>query len=333
MQPNSTPRDENIPEAIASLARLLLRELLEHNRVQVSEPPASATQFAHWYLQVVQLLEAQVAGDAGVQPITREEVELMGRCALSGRDLHHAMQLCRQYCNALYPRAGRVSVVRRGDTAAFHLDSLRATVTNASSLSDITGLFAFFQLFQWLIGVDLQLQQVRIGPVNRDDVLPFLKLFGAPVLVGAPQYALELPVAVLDLPVVRTAAEFEQFFEVYPCNVFHNTVNDLAEQVAVLLSASARRRAGLPRQAQVARSLGLPLSTFRRRLRAAGKTFQMLRDECLSERAQQLLVQGDYSIADIAAQLGYSDAASFRRAFRQWHGDAPAVWRQRVAHG
>jgi AraC-like DNA-binding protein len=130
--------------------------------------------------------------------------------------------------------------------------------------------------------------------------------------------------------VVRTAAEFEQFFEVYPCNVFRNTVNDLAEQVVVLLCASARQGRGLPRQAQVARSLGLPLSTFRRRLGATGKSFQLLRDECLSERAQQLLARRDYSIAEIAAQLGYSDTASFRRAFRQWHGCAPAVWRQRV---
>ncbi|MEZ5504384.1 MAG: helix-turn-helix transcriptional regulator, partial [Halioglobus sp.] len=236
-------------------------------------------------------------------------------------------------CAALYPRAGEVHTVHSGDTVSFCLDSLRTSNSSASSLCDITGLFAFYQLFQWLVGVDLHLRQVRIGPIDRENTLPFLKLFGAPVLAGGQAYALEFPQAVLDLPVVRTSTEFEHFFELYPCGVFQDAVNDLGEQVAFLLSAAVRQGEGLPRQEDVARSLGLPLSTLRRQLSLAGTGFAELRESCLRERAEALLRRSEYSIAEIASQLGYSDAAAFRRAFRHWYDCSPRSWRRRQSTG
>ena len=105
----------------------------------------------------------------------------MCRCTLSARTLREAIELCGRYCAMLHPRAGRLSLERDCSLASVQLDSLRPETTTASSLADITGLFAFRQLFQWLVGADLRLRQVRIGPIERDDVLPFLLLFGAPV--------------------------------------------------------------------------------------------------------------------------------------------------------
>lgn len=330
MLPNLPESGRGIPGSIDALAELLQRELTTCGVALAVERPTSVGEFTHWYLQVVQLLEAHVADTSGRQSITRSEVELMCRCALSAGNLRQAMALCQQYCMALSPRAGRLKTVQAAGTVSFRLDSLRATTSSTSSLCDITGLFAFYQLFQWLVGADLRLQQVKIGPIDREDVLPFLQLFGAPVLAGGQEYALEFPAAVMELPVVRSAAEFAQFFEVFPCGVFRRPDNKLAEQVAMLLWASARQGGGLPRQEDVADSLGMSLSTFRRQLALEGSPFQQLRENCLRERAEALLGRSECSIADTATQLGYSDSAAFRRAFRQWHGCSPGVWRRRL---
>lgn len=46
------------------------------------------------------------------------------------------------------------------------------------------------------------------------------------------------------------------------------------------------------------------------------------------ELAQKLLSESDLTVADIAAQLGFSDQAHLTKAFRQIAGETPAAWRR-----
>ncbi|MDH4442050.1 MAG: AraC family transcriptional regulator [Rhizobium sp.] len=46
------------------------------------------------------------------------------------------------------------------------------------------------------------------------------------------------------------------------------------------------------------------------------------------EAVQSLLLESDLSIADIAAQLGFSDQAHLTKMFRQTVGETPAAWRR-----
>ena len=328
----SAPRSDIFAEAavtatVGPLVELLQRELRLAGIAPPDTEPRSVRDFTLWYLQAVQLLEAYCAEEDQRPAMTRAEVELMCRCALSARTLEEALTLCAGFCAVLYPRAGRVDLQLRRNIASFHLDSLRGSQTTASSLVDITGLFAFRQLFQWLVGVDLKLLQVSIGPVEREDVLPFLRLFKAPALVGGAIYTMDFPAEILDLPIVRTSREFNDFFTVFPCGVFEDTRHTLPEQVASLLSASLRQGAGAPTQEQVATALGLSLSTFRRRLSRSGSTFSELRESCLQDSAKHWLDRRDMKIADISTRLGFSDPGAFRRAFRQWTDMTPTEWR------
>jgi AraC-like DNA-binding protein len=325
---NATIAPDSVQASIAPLVQLLQQELTIAGIRLSQAQPTSIEAFTLWYLEVVQKLEVHIAREGERPAITRSEVELMCRCALSARRLDEAIELCTRYSAMLYPRAGRPGLDVAGGVASFRLDSLRQETTTASSLVDITGLFAFNQLFQWLVGADLQLLQVRIGPVQRDDVLPFLQLFKAPVLAGGDTYALEFPREVLNMPVVRSAGEFTTFFKLFPCGVFEVNTHDLAQQVAALLTAAARQGGGIPSQESLASTMGVPLSTFRRRLFHSGASFRQLRENSLKESAMGLLRRGDLSITEIAGRLGFSDTGAFRRAFRQWLGMSPTAWRQ-----
>lgn len=310
------------------LVELLQQELAGAAITYPRPRTGSPRQFTHYYLQVVQLLEAHVAAGDDHPPMSRTEVELMCRCALSAGTLSEAIDLCVRYSETMFPRAGQLALSVSNDAATFTLNSLRGVTSTASSLVDITGLFAFHQLFQWLVGVDIPLRQVGIGPIERDDVLAFLKLFRAPVLAGGGSYSLCFNPAVLALPVVRTSSEFARFFTVFPCGVFELDGSALPEQVLALLHAAVRHSGDIPRQAELARSLGISLSTFRRRLAGAQTSFRQLREQCLRVTARELLSQETLSIHEIAARLGFSDAPAFRRAFRQWTGVAPGAWRK-----
>ena len=151
----------------------LLRGELHAGLAEVGPAPRNLGEFTRWYLQVVQRLEAEVAQDFERPSMAREAVELMCRGAISAATVAEAIDLCRRFMALLHPRAGALALKLKGDTASLQLDSLRPRTTTASSLVDITGLFAFRQLLQWLAGRELPLRQVCIGPIQRDDVLPF----------------------------------------------------------------------------------------------------------------------------------------------------------------
>ncbi len=324
------PIEPDVPSAtFGPLVELLLAELEACGQADgLRQPPRSLAAFTRWYLDVVQRLDAYLAGGDDHAPMARAEVELMCRCALSAADLREVIGICGRFANMLQPRAGRIRLESAAGRASFRLDSLRSRPSTAGSLVDITGLFAFLQLFQWLLGRELPLHQVRIGPIRRQDVLPFLRLFGAPVLAGGEDYALDFAAAALDLPVVRTPGEFAAFFHSFPCAVFGARGHSLPAQVSALLAAALRHGAPMPSQTQLAEDLGLPLTTFRRRLRQRGSGFRELREVALRNGACEALAQRDLRIHDIAASLGFADAGTFSRAFGQWFGMSPGKWRE-----
>ena len=57
------------------------------------------------------------------------------------------------------------------------------------------------------------------------------------------------------------------------------------------------------------------MRTLQRRLSDMDTTFSAVIDTAQMRSAVQLLEQDDYSLAEIAHQLGYTDRANFTRAF------------------
>jgi len=77
----------------------------------------------------------------------------------------------------------------------------------------------------------------------------------------------------------------------------------------------------------VAAQMAISSRTLRRRLLAEGSSFQQLLDEVRHQLALDYLRRTRMSTEDIAAALGFSDAANFRHAFKRWSGLSPAAWR------
>ena len=48
------------------------------------------------------------------------------------------------------------------------------------------------------------------------------------------------------------------------------------------------------------------------------------------ERAKELLLDPDIKIQDIAQRIGYTDNNYFSKAFRNYYGISPSVFRQRT---
>jgi len=63
--------------------------------------------------------------------------------------------------------------------------------------------------------------------------------------------------------------------------------------------------------------------SLRRKLEHEGTTFKNLLDKERELCALQLLENSGMKLDELALHLGYTDAASFSRAFRRWRGSHP----------
>jgi len=78
----------------------------------------------------------------------------------------------------------------------------------------------------------------------------------------------------------------------------------------------------------VADRLHMSDRTLKRQLAAEGTSFSTLVDEVRYRHATSLLSRTDYTLEQIADELGYSDVANFSRAFKRWSGRSPSSWRK-----
>jgi AraC-like DNA-binding protein len=99
--------------------------------------------------------------------------------------------------------------------------------------------------------------------------------------------------------------------------------DDVLVAVRSLLAAGA---AGYDLTA-VAQALHVSPRTLRRRLHERGATFHELASAARRAEAARLLRNSVLTLEQVAAQLGYSDAGNFCRAFKRWTGRTPGEFR------
>ena len=84
----------------------------------------------------------------------------------------------------------------------------------------------------------------------------------------------------------------------------------------------------LPDLDAMARELHLAPATLRRRLKAEGHTYQVIKDDLRRDLAITYLSGTQLPIRDIALSLGFLEPSAFHRAFRKWAHTSPGAYRR-----
>ncbi|HEU4408009.1 MAG TPA: AraC family transcriptional regulator [Polyangiaceae bacterium] len=161
-----------------------------------------------------------------------------------------------------------------------------------------------------------------------DDLGPYRRFFGAPVEFGAPRCGLALEASLLDAPLPGANAAMADYFrrEIEGRLAHERAGDSFAARVSDVLARELP--SGEPSCALVAQRLALSERTLRRRLAEEGTSLRELLDRVRRQRAEALLREGGASVGEAAFLLGFSDASTFSRAYRRWHGVAPARHRR-----
>jgi AraC-like DNA-binding protein len=152
--------------------------------------------------------------------------------------------------------------------------------------------------------------------------------FGCPIICGAPRSTMVLDKRDLRRPFPGHNPELLDILT--PALAL--AVDDLEARVKVSHQVKSVLKhslaSGRPEVSSVARELGMSERTLQRRITQEGTTFRDLLSEARRELGQQLLADPACDIDEVAFMLGYHDASSFYRAFRDWEGQTPAQWRE-----
>lgn len=255
---------------------------------------------------------------------------LYGYAMLSAETMRQGFELSMKYHGLATP-VMPVAFSERGDEAVLHLPS--------HDELELLGLdpqaYGFFLDMQFALHVTLC--QDVMGPW----CIPARALYGLP----RPAHAEQIERA------LECRVDFDQ-----PCNEIHYprewldraphmanpiTAAQMSESCERLVQAIAWQ-AGLTRRVyeeltrtpgrfpsieQVAASLFMTSRTLSRKLAAEGTTFSDLLARVRHALALDYLRTTHLSMDDVAAALDFSDANSFRQAFRRWSGKSPTEYR------
>jgi AraC-like DNA-binding protein len=107
------------------------------------------------------------------------------------------------------------------------------------------------------------------------------------------------------------------------------TENPSESELARKIRTTCLNSKSFPTAGEIAVELGLSLRTLHRKLAEDGLSYQSVLDGMRRSLATELLENTHMVIDQVAERVGFSDATSFRKAFKKWTGRSPTDFRPR----
>ncbi|UUX95241.1 AraC family transcriptional regulator [Aquabacterium sp. J223] len=197
-------------------------------------------------------------------------------------------------------------------------------------------------LHRFLIELQLMLHAVHLKDVAGPACTPLKATLSYPQPPHADHYA-----RFLECPVSFNAPACELHFDAAildkPTQLAHKLTSTLMQATCERLIGQAKISAGasgevyqilmatpgrLPALGEVAAMVHMHERTLRRKLESEGTSFGEIVDDVRASLAIEYLRTTKMKTDDIAALVGFSDAANFRRAFKRWTGKAPSDFKR-----
>lgn len=181
-----------------------------------------------------------------------------------------------------------------------------------------------------LTGEAVELQEAHFQYPEPENLTEYQRFFNCPLFFSAPENRISINSQQLQVPILQAnplsvaAAERMciEFLEANP------TVSDLVMQVRQLI---LEKQSQFLSESAVAERMNITSRTLRNRLQKLGTSYQVILDSLREQIAKTDLIHSTLTVNAIAERLDYSDARSFRRAFKKWTGLTPYDFRKQYS--
>ncbi|WP_326540584.1 AraC family transcriptional regulator [Pseudorhodoferax sp.] len=293
----------------------------------LAQPGARVT--ADQYIALYRLLRERMQ-DEGLglfsRPMRQGCYALVVRSLLDAPTLGHAVRRLATGYDLLLDDA-RFDCVPDGSRLALRLFLPPQAVAERAYVHEFM-LRVFLHTLVWLSGGTLRAQRIDFACEAPPHAGEYATVFPGELRFAQAASALWFAQADLAAPVRRDAAALRDYLAKAPGHVVLPRRTDRT-MTARVRDHLQRERPHWPDLPAVADALHLSVSALQRRLAAEGGSFQEVRNALRCDLAVLRLNTSAVPLAELAHELGFSDNASFQRAFKAWTGTAPGTYRSR----
>ncbi len=180
----------------------------------------------------------------------------------------------------------------------------------------------------WLISDVIAIKSVHLVMPQPEYHEEFRLLFPCTTHFSSEENYMVWPQGVLDSAVKRNDEQLQRYLAKVPLVWFRKLKFEDIQTDRILLMLKQCEDLQSITLEDIADQLHMTSRTLRRKLTAEGSQFQTLKDSVRRERAIYWLSQQNTSIKEAAHHVGYTETASFIRAFKQWTGISPGQFRK-----
>jgi AraC-like DNA-binding protein len=179
----------------------------------------------------------------------------------------------------------------------------------------------------WLVGQVIPLSEVYVQHAKPAHHEEYRLMFPCPCIYQSENNGLMFNTKYLNLPVLRSPDELVNYLNHIPLQWFkkQSYYDTCSAKVMRILEDSVLEKGS--NIENVAAKLNMTSRTLRRKLTSEGSRFQQLKDNAKRDQAINLFEQGDLTIAQIGLAVGFTEPATFSRAFKHWTGVSPSTYR------
>jgi len=189
-----------------------------------------------------------------------------------------------------------------------------------------------YKSFEMLTGKNIHFLEMHFQYPEPEYVELYQQIFNCPLYFSADENIVVLNDEILNVPILQAnslsiaAAERMciSFIEKNPI------IEDMEMCVRQLINEQGEL---FPDEEFIADKLNITSRTLRNKLALLGTSYREIIDSIRKKSALEYLIKKSLTMNEIAEKTGYSDARSFRRAFKKWTGATPDEYRKSYISG
>lgn len=192
----------------------------------------------------------------------------------------------------------------------------------------------WYRLVGWLAGGRAPLRAATFSYPRPDAYASELRyIFRCPHYFDADVTSIAFDREYLQQPLVRSRDELKRFLAAAPLGFMSPPAdeNSVVRQVKTSLASTRSLPLTFPTLSAVARDLNMGESTLRRRLSEESTSYREIKESIRRDLAIQRLLGSSQPVQEVGELVGYTEARTFTRAFKQWTGHSPAAYRGHLA--
>ena len=258
------------------------------------------------------------------QHIHISDYGLYGFALLTSATLRNTLNFSIDYHKLATPTTA-MTLIEGDDLAHFSFDNLLFD-NNVQRFNVEFQISVVLSILKDILGGELFDCHVKLNYPKPANAEYYQAILGCPVYFDHDRAEICFQKQLLDKPLPQSNAITETMVKEMCDQLLSEQAsqNALIRRIADLLM---RDPTNMPNAETVASELAMTSRTLRRKLEAQGTTFQNIVDNIRRDLAINYLRNTRMSVANIAENVGFTDPANFRAAFKRWTGRTPGSYR------